>query len=191
MSHLVVRGTDGKPYAIKQSNGLSIVEHATVLSEMGKCWYTWKEVVVGAGQSAVIKINVPEDVTHHAESRLLKTKSENIRIRIYNDVENSSFPSVVESMPVVNNNENFDNVAGTTFDFCGVVVSSAVPTSNKLLIDLPVWVTPAQGPNAASPVISASLKGRHSSGGIKAVILENIGTDETTVYYKYDWHEYA
>ena len=81
-STLYMQGKNGVMGSVTQTSGLGIREHDDVMLSYGYSKYTKLEKTLGANESMVMKITVPENIAHHAESRLVITNNESVRIRV-------------------------------------------------------------------------------------------------------------
>ena len=92
-------------------------------------------------------------------------------------------------MSIFNQDENITDGNLTLFADHGVVSAASLPTSGEEQINLPIFAASGVG-NSTNPAQTNSVKGRYSKPGIKAVIITNLTSNPTTVYYQYDYHEY-
>jgi len=182
-------GQDGEQEAISNGKGLGVRQHDDVMLAYGYSKKTWLEVTIPAGQSAVIKVTVPSNIQHHAESRALETSEESIRIQVLKDAIDGEFPAVVATMPVINQREDLLPNKLANFEYCGLILTASVPSSGEEQTNFPLFTASGVG-QSTSPAQSGSVKGRYSSEGLKAVIISNISANPTTVYYQYDYHEF-
>lgn len=180
---------NGEPVLASRGKGIGIKQHDDVMLEYGYSKKTWLSKTIPVGQSLVIKITVPVGIQHHAESRILETKDSDLKVKILIDAVDGEFQSVVSQLPVVNNREDSPVNQLTIFEDCGTILTANVPSTGVLQADFPIWVS-AGVPASVSPAHSASLKGRYSSSGLKALIITNLGADPTEIYYQYDYHEF-
>lgn len=182
-------GQSGEQETVSQGVGLGVRQHDDVMLAYGYSKKTWLEVTIPNGQAAVIKITVPPDIQHHAESRILSTSAETIRIQVLKDAVDGEFPAVVATMPVVNQREDLTANKLTNFEYCGLPLIANVPSTGEEQTNFPLYTASGIG-TSTSPAQSGSVKGRYSDEGLKAVIISNVSGNPTTVYYQYDWHEF-
>ena len=182
-------GQNGVPEDVTQGKGLGVRQHDDVMLAYGYSKKTWLEVIIPTGQAAVIKITVPTAIQHHAEARVLSTESETVRIQVLKDAVDGEFPAVVSTMPVVNQREDLPTNKLTNFEYCGLVLVAAIPSTGEEQTNFPLFTASGIG-QSTSPSQSEGVKGRYSSEGLKAVIISNVSGSPTTVYYQYDWHEF-
>jgi len=183
-------GQDGKENILSQGIGIGVRQHDDVMLSYGYSKKTWLEITIPGGDTAVIKITVPANIQHHAEGRILSSTEENLRVRVLKDAVDGEFPLVVSTMPVVNQREDFNVNKLTNFEYCGNVSGGAIPSTGEEQSNFPLYVSAG---GFFSPTVvgeNKSIKGRYSSEGLKAILIENTGTGATTVYYQYDWHEF-
>lgn len=190
---LTVYGKDGVIESVRQGTGLGIREHDDVMLKFGYSRKTYLEITIPAGQFAVIKSVVPVGLNHHAEARILETFGTSIRYRIYKNVNNANFPAQVSVMPITN--ERGPSIitlstTGTKYTYHGISVANPI-VSGDLIDNYPIWVLEGAGNKAGSPETSQSVKGRYYDSSTYAVVIQNIGTIPTVVYYQYSWHEFV
>jgi len=189
---LTVFGKDGKIEHVNQGIGLGIMNHNDVMLKYGYSRKTYLEATIPAGQFLVIRVVLPSNINHHAEGRILETFGTSIRYRVYKDVVNANFPAQVSLMPILNE-RGADlitlSTTGSVFSYHGVSVNNPI-VSGTLIDNYPVWVLEGAGNRAGSPEASQSVGGRYYYPSTYAVVIQNIGTISTQIYYQYEWHEF-
>lgn len=186
----------GKAWNVKQEIGLGIREHDDVMLSMGLSWTVHHDVDIPAGQYVLIRLRVPEGLSHHAENRYVEAYNNRCQVWVIPNYE-GSYPAGEEELvawnqrgPIMGGNKSIFSVwapqAGLPIDF-----DPALDVNKALSMDhADLEATAGTFFSASSSQAFESLKGRYYYPNDHLLLVKNGTGDTATFEYIYGWHEF-
>ena len=166
------------------------LDHNRAMLGLGLSYQTHLEVDIPQNNNLVLRFQ-PHGNYHHAEARIFKVFNSTCRLGIYRNWNTGLLPSIVGTLPNVNQKGLYLNGASLVYTNHGVVndtdFAALIAGSDEVDMDKIYAQSTNQSKDSAdSPVIS----GRHYTPEVDyLIVIENIGNDDAEIFYKYAWHE--
>lgn len=185
-------GQDGKATLVSQGIGIGIRQHDDVMLSYGYSRTSHIEFQLGAGQFALVALEIPADLNHHAEDRFVEAYNSPVDVKIIPNW-GGVLPGVVSTLPAFNQKgATLDAVVQSILTFRGtnIVVDPIAPTPQETIDHVILRAVTGQGIRASSKDIFTSVTGRYYYEGFHVALFENIGAAIADITYQYNWHEF-
>ena len=194
-AQLVTLGKDLTPEPVSNGFGIGVRQHDDVMLAYGYSRFTRYEISVPVGDFLVLRLDVNDASFHHAELRTVGTSAASLRLKTYIATGNENlFPANPITLPKFNQIGLIEEVTGLDVKagLFAYPINQTNPFSALTAADnVSLYTAPGGGPIDPSPDNFPSVKGRHYlPNETYALVIENIGSEVSVVYYQYDWHEY-
>ena len=192
VAQLMTIGQTGEPTLVSQGTGIGIRQHDDVMLSYGYSRVAHIDIQLDAGEFALIVLEIPAGLKHHAESRLIEAFNSPVDVKVIPNWE-GALPAVVSTLSAFNQKyATYDPDVKSIFKFRGtnIVVDPIAPSDDQIIDHVILRAVAGQGQRASSKDQFASVTGRYYDEGFHVLLLENIGNATADIMYLYNWHEF-
>lgn len=190
---------DGNPSEVSQGFGIGVRQHDDVMLSWGHSKTTvLNDITIPSGEFLILRLNTGAFLNyHHTENRSITTQGASVKVQLYevDPSEVNLFPTNPQQLKVVNENGPLVEDGAGFAEFFSYAVQASNPFAGlpEARTYLPIFVRVQENTGPATRDISngfASIKGRHyTANKIYALVIQNVGTQNTIFDYLYSYHE--
>jgi len=185
-------GQSGDSSPVSQGIGIGIRQHDDVMLSYGYSRTTHIDFQLDAGDFALVVLEIPADIKHHAEGRIVEVYNSPVDVKIIPDWQ-GVLPAVVSTLAAFNQKgASYDPDVLSIFTFRGTNIAAdpIVPTAQQIIDHVIIRAETGQGNTASTKEAFSSVTGRYYFEGFHVALFEDIGAETADISYHYNWHEF-